>query len=153
MVRPPRNLSDLTLLIERSRQPLQVAIGREPAPADFASHLGQRREVVAEALQAAGARTACSLEAEHHGNGEAETIGERFGGDDHGYEHAEARATFESLLCVLDQRAREILRLRFADDLPQSQIAARVGCSQVSISRIIRSSIEKLSAYALAPAG
>jgi RNA polymerase sigma-B factor len=55
--------------------------------------------------------------------------------------------TIERLSTILDDRAREILRLRFKEDLLQSEIADRVGCSQMHVSRIIRSSLEKLYAY------
>jgi RNA polymerase sigma-B factor len=48
---------------------------------------------------------------------------------------------------ILDDRAREILRLRFKEDLLQSEIAERVGCSQMHVSRIIRSSLERLYSY------
>ena len=149
MVRPPRDLIELSLSIERSRQPLVAAIGREPAAADFADHLGRSPERVAEALLAAGCRSAYSFESEVHSDGESETVGDRLGGDDHGYERAEARATFESLVSGLDHRAREVLRLRFAEDLLQTQIADRLGCSQISVSRVIRASIETLSARVL----
>ena len=55
--------------------------------------------------------------------------------------------TLERLTGILDERAREILRLRFQEDLLQSEIADVVGCSQMHVSRIIRSSLEKLYAY------
>ena len=55
--------------------------------------------------------------------------------------------TLERLTGILDDRAREILRLRFAEDLLQSEIAERVGCSQMHVSRILRSSLERLFAY------
>jgi len=65
-------------------------------------------------------------------------------------EQADARATLDGLLPILDPQEREVLRLRFHDDLLQVQIAARVGRSQVDVSRIIRSSLDKLSDHAVA---
>ena len=59
----------------------------------------------------------------------------------------EASATLEQLTSILDERAREILRLRFEEDMLQSEIAARVGCSQMHVSRILRSSLERLYTY------
>ena len=50
----------------------------------------------------------------------------------------------QSVLPALDEREREILRLRFAEELPQSEIALRVGCSQMQISRLLRRSLGKL---------
>ena len=61
--------------------------------------------------------------------------------------HRGGRDTERALTGILDERAREILRLRFQDDLLQSEIAERVGCSQMHVSRIIRGSLEKLYAY------
>ena len=55
--------------------------------------------------------------------------------------------TIERMTGILDDRAREILRLRFQEDLLQSEIAEQVGCSQMHVSRIIRSSLERLYAY------
>ena len=63
------------------------------------------------------------------------------------YERVEAGVTIERLTGILDERAREILRLRFSEDLLQSEIAERVGCSQMHVSRILRSSLERLYAY------
>ena len=59
--------------------------------------------------------------------------------------------TIEHLTGILDDRAREILRLRFQDDLVQSEIAEQVGCSQMHVLRIIRSSLERLYAYGGGP--
>jgi RNA polymerase sigma-B factor len=50
----------------------------------------------------------------------------------------------ESVLTGLDRREREILRLRFIDELPQSRIAERLGCSQMHVSRLLRRTIEQL---------
>ena len=83
-----------------------------------------------------------------HADGESETVGERIGDEDRAFEHVEAHATFDAIVSRLDQRAREVLRLRFADDLLQTQIADRLGCSQISVSRIIRASIETLAVAA-----
>ena len=83
----------------------------------------------------------------HEQEGDSATAGDLMGGDDPEYERVEAGVTIERLTGILDERAREILRLRFQEDLLQSEIAERVGCSQMHVSRIIRSSLEKLYAY------
>jgi RNA polymerase sigma-B factor len=149
MVRPPRDLVELALSIERVRQPLNAALGRDPSPNDFAEHLGRSPERVVQALETSHYRRMPSLDVEvHDGSSDSETVGDRLGGDDHEFERAEARVTFESLIAALDQRAREVLRLRFADDLLQGQIAERLGCSQMNVSRIIRAALESLAAPA-----
>ena len=81
------------------------------------------------------------------------SAGDLIGSDDAEFERVEAGVTLERLTGILDERAREILRLRFQDDLLQSEIADRVGCSQMHVSRIIRASLEKLYAYGAGASG
>ena len=50
----------------------------------------------------------------------------------------------ETVLPSLEEREREVLRLRFVEDMPQSEIAARVGCSQMHISRLLRDTLDRL---------
>ena len=83
----------------------------------------------------------------HEEEGDSASAGDLIGADDPEYERVEAGVTIERLTGILDDRAHEILRLRFQEDLLQSEIAERVGCSQMHVSRIIRSSLERLYAY------
>ena len=64
------------------------------------------------------------------------------------FERVEKRVTAQSLMGRLDDREREILRLRFQEDLTQSEIGERVGCSQMHVSRLVRGALAKLSAAA-----
>jgi RNA polymerase sigma-B factor len=66
------------------------------------------------------------------------------GFEDPGFRVAEDAATVERLMRVLSEREREVLRLRFAEDLTQSEIGARVGVSQMHVSRLIRHAIAEL---------
>ncbi|HWK29464.1 MAG TPA: SigB/SigF/SigG family RNA polymerase sigma factor [Solirubrobacter sp.] len=147
-VRPARDLQELCLALEDAREALWGELGRQPTVADLAARLGRQPEEVVEALQASEGRSLRSLDApvrdeEQH----ATTAGDLIGRQDENYERVEAGVTIERLTSILDDRAREILRLRFQEDLLQSEIAERVGCSQMHVSRIIRSSLEKLYAY------
>ena len=83
----------------------------------------------------------------HEEEGASASAGDLLGSDDPEFDRVEAGVTLEKMTAILDDRAREILRLRFQDDLLQSEIAERVGCSQMHVSRIIRSSLERLYAY------
>src|SRR3954468_19787367 len=76
------------------------------------------------------------------------TMGDVIRLDDAEYERAEARTTIEPLTSNLDPRARDVLRMRFQHDLTQWEIAAAIGCSRTQVSRIIRKSLELLSAHA-----
>jgi RNA polymerase sigma-B factor len=147
-VRPARDLQELCLAVEEARDALWVELGNSPTVGDIARHLNRPQEAVMEALQASEGRSLRSLDAPvHEEEGDSASAGDLIGGDDPEYERVEAGVTIEHLTGILDERAQEILRLRFQEDLLQSEIAERVGCSQMHVSRIIRSSLERLYAY------
>jgi RNA polymerase sigma-B factor len=147
-VRPARDLQELCLAVEEARDALWIDLGRSPTVADLAAHLHRPEEEVLEALQASEGRSVRSLDAPvHEEEGDSASAGDLIGQDDPEYARVEAGVTIEHLTGILDERAQEILRLRFQEDLLQSEIAERVGCSQMHVSRIIRSSLERLYAY------
>ena len=147
-VRPARDMQELCLAVEEARDALWIEHGRSPTVADIAAHVNRPPEEVMEALQASDGRSLRSLDAPvHEEEGDSTSAGELLGDHDPGYEQVEAGATIAQLTAILDDRAREILRLRFEEDLLQSEIAERVGCSQMHVSRIIRTSLERLYAY------
>jgi RNA polymerase sigma-B factor len=147
-VRPARDMQELCLAVEEARDELWIELGRSPTVDDLAAHVKRSPEEVMEALQASDGRSLRSLDAPvHEEEGDSASAGELIGDTDPGFERVEAGATIEQLTAILDERAREILRLRFSEDLLQSEIAERVGCSQMHVSRIIRSSLERLYAY------
>jgi len=147
-VRPARDLQELCLAVEEARETLWGELGRSPTVGDLARRLERHEEEIVEALQATEGRSVRSLDAPvHDEDNDSASAGDLIGGPDDEFARVEAGVTLERLTSVLDERAREILRLRFNEDLLQSEIAEIVGCSQMHISRIIRSSLEKLGAY------
>jgi RNA polymerase sigma-B factor len=147
-VRPARDVQELCLSVEEARDALWADLGRSPTVADLAERLHRSEEEVVEALQATEGRSARSLDAPvHEEEGDSATAGDLLGTDDAEFDRVEAGITIERMTGILDERAREILRLRFQEDMLQSEIAERVGCSQMHVSRIIRASLERLYAY------
>jgi RNA polymerase sigma-B factor len=147
-VRPARDLQELCLAVEEARETLWGELGRSPTVADLSQRLERHQEEIVEALQATEGRSVRSLDAPvHDEDNDSASAGDLIGGPDYEFARVEAGVTLERLTSVLDERAREILRLRFHEDLLQSEIAEVVGCSQMHISRIIRASLEKLGAY------
>jgi RNA polymerase sigma-B factor len=73
------------------------------------------------------------------------------GRDEQGFGLAEDRATLHRLLGTVTAREREVLRLRFEEDLTQAEIGERIGVSQMQVSRIIRQSLSRLRSAAQAP--
>jgi RNA polymerase sigma-B factor len=106
---------------------------------------------VLDALQASGAYRATSLQTPRAtDDGAADTLGDTLASTEQGFGLAEDRATLAQLLRAVTPREREVLRLRFEEDLTQRQICQRIGVSQMQTSRIIRHSIARLRTAARA---
>jgi RNA polymerase sigma-B factor len=151
-LRPARDLQELALAVEEARDTLWAQLGRSPTVYDLALHLDRGQEEIIEALTAGDARSLRSLDTPVREEEEdSMTTGEMIGIMDPGYDRVEVGAMLDALTEVLDDRAREILRLRFHEDLLQSEIAERVGCSQMHVSRIIRSSLQRLATKGASP--
>ena len=143
-VRVPRDLQELAVRVEREADALSRELGRAPSVAELAERVGVTAEQVLEAREAGAAYRAVSLDRPREDDEEGEGPAEQLGAEDPGFGLAEDAATVERLMRVLTDREREVLRLRFAEDLTQSEIGARVGVSQMHVSRIIRQSIARL---------
>jgi RNA polymerase sigma-B factor len=149
-VRPPRDLQELYLAVGRVREELWQELGREPSPGDVAARLGRTAEDVLDALQAGGAHTPKSLDAPLHDD-EAGHVGHDVLVDPGAnLSQSEDAVVLDQLSTVLSARDREVLRLRFVEDLLQREIAERVGCSQMQVSRILKEALRRLHAAAMA---
>jgi RNA polymerase sigma-B factor len=143
-LRVPRDLQELAVRVERVVDDLASELGRAPTPDEIAQHIGVRTEQVLEAREAAGAYRAVSLDRPRDDAEAGDDLVDFIGVEDPGYHLADASVTVDSLMSVLNEREREILRLRFAEDLTQSEIGARLGLSQMHISRLIRHAVDQL---------
>ena len=144
-VRVPRDLQEMAVKVDRVADDMSRELGRAPTPAEIAERTGTTQEQVLEAREASAAYRAVSLdrprsEDEEDGDSYADAVG----AEDPGFGLAEDSATVERLMRVLSEREREVLRLRFEEDLTQSEIGQRVGVSQMHVSRLIRQSISRL---------
>jgi RNA polymerase sigma-B factor len=141
MIRVPRDVQELSARLTVTRDRLTRELGRSPTVEQLAKAAHAGLEQVLEALSAADAYRALSLD-EPLGEG-IEAL-DAIGGDDLGFERVEQRHLLRSGLTHLPAREREILHLRFYEGLTQREIADRVGVSQMHVSRLIRRSIESL---------
>ena len=144
-VRVPRDLQDLALRIERVTDELAGPSAQMPTVDEIARHIGVTAEQVLEAREAAGARRAVSLDRPLDDDDDAGVIADSVGALDTGYGRAEAAVTVAHLMRGLDEREREMLRLRFDEDLTQTEIGARLGVSQMHVSRLIRQALAHMS--------
>jgi RNA polymerase sigma-B factor len=142
-VRVPRGLQELSIQLMRVVEQLTGELGRSPTIPELAEATGASEEEVLEALETGRAYSPLSLSVSSSGDDDELDPLESLGSDDHEYEVSEDRAVLEPGLRVLDDRERLILQLRFYEGLTQSQIAQRVGISQMHVSRLIRRALEK----------
>jgi RNA polymerase sigma-B factor len=146
-VRPPRELQERALEVDKYRTELTSRLGRAPSVRELGQALELDDEQVLEALQAQQGMRATSLDAPR-GNGEDNdaTLADAHGVLDPELTNAEHRATLARLFERLDEREQRVLRLRFEEDMTQEQIGQLVGVSQMQVSRIIRGAVAKLAA-------
>ena len=150
-VRVPRDLQELALKVDRAVSELSLDLHRQPTVEEIGAKVGAEEEDVLEALEASGAYKATSLESPRGSEDESgDTLGDTLGTEEHGFALAEDRATIEHLMRSITPREREVLHLRFAEDLTQAEIGERIGVSQMQVSRIIRQSVARLRTYATA---
>ena len=142
-VHVPRGLQERIARVDEATEALWREQGRAPTPAEVAERTQHTVEQVLEARQAAGARWAISLDPSGDDK-DAGAPADSLAIDEPGFLLAEDAATTERLMRLLPEREREILRLRFREDLHQSEVAERVGISQTHVARVLRRSIEAL---------
>jgi len=142
-VHVPRSLRDLTARVDVAVEDLSGTLGRTPTVQEIAEHCGEPAERVLEALACETARHADSLDRVVHPD--FDNPRERYvGHEDAGYDRVECVADLAPALARLPVRMQEIIQLRFGEDLVQRDIAARLGISQMHVSRLLREALEEL---------
>jgi RNA polymerase sigma-B factor len=146
-IKPPRDLQDLYLQVHRVRQDLAPALGREPTARDVADRVARTPEEVVEALAVGDAHSPASLDAPV-GDDEAHSRIDTLADRRREIACSEQRTALQQLGMSLSDRDREVVRLRFEEDLLQREIGDRIGVSQMQVSRILRHAIARLRAAA-----
>jgi RNA polymerase sigma-B factor len=141
-IRVPRALQELNAKMSSTIDNLTARHGRSPSIAEIAENLDATPEEVLEAMDVGSAYTTLSLSAPL-GEDSADPL-EAIGSEDEGFERTEDREALAPALARLPQRERDILRMRFEEGLPQTQIAERVGLSQMHVSRLIRRALASM---------
>lgn len=142
-VRVPRSTKELHLRVRRATDELTHKLGRSPSIRDIADHLDVASDEIVEALGASAAFTSSSIDAYPDGDETQERSG-WLADDDDDLTGADDKVLAEELMEMLPDREREIVRLRFYEDLTQSEIADRVGISQMHVSRLLRRSFQTM---------
>ena len=150
----PRDMHDRMMASRSASDALWQRLGRAPTPAELANELGVSVEQALELHEATLAMAVRSLDApresgDDDGAGDLSAI---VGDIDERFEALEDRSALAAGLKALPERERQILKMRFEDDMLQHEIAERMGISQMHVSRLLRRALDRLRTIAAAAA-
>jgi RNA polymerase sigma-B factor len=144
-VRVPRGLHDRMAEVDKAITALTKELQRSPSVGEIAERLEVEQTEVLEVMEANHNRRPLSLDRPAGADDADESAPtEWIGEEDEGFELVEGRVALDAALPYLDERERLVLRLRFAEDMTQSQIAERIGHSQMHVSRILRRALARI---------
>ena len=137
----PRGVQELALKVGDAQQRLSATSGRPPTAQDLATYLELSIDDVLEALYAAEAHHATSIDTPLDDDN---TLADMFGSEDERFEHVEDALTIAGSLRGLSIVERRVLAMYYLDELTQGQIAKQIGVSQMQVSRILRRATDRL---------
>jgi RNA polymerase sigma-B factor len=143
-VRVPRRVQELHLRVTRVIDDLALELGRSPTIPEIAKRAGTTEDEVTEAVDAGSAYRSASLDAGRGDDDESPGLLGQLGEADPELSRAERRAALSPLISELPEREQMMLYLRFYDGLTQSEIAKRLGISQMHVSRLLSRSLQQL---------
>jgi RNA polymerase sigma-B factor len=145
-MRVPRRLRELHVQISRTTAELVQQLGRAPTASELSQVLGVPHEEIVECLVAGDAYQLESLDAPigPDDDGTSRLVADAVGGIDPQIDHITDREAVRVLVAALPQREREVLHMRFFESMTQSQIAERIGVSQMQVSRILANTLQCL---------
>ncbi|WP_027501447.1 SigB/SigF/SigG family RNA polymerase sigma factor [Rhodococcus sp. UNC363MFTsu5.1] len=140
----PRRTKELHIEIGKATNTLSQQLGRAPTPSELAAELCVDRTEINEALLAGQAYQTTSVDAPAADRPDGHTLADTIGDLDAAFEDIDNRETLRPLIAALPERERTVLLLRFFGNLTQTQIAKRVGVSQMHVSRILTRTLASL---------
>ena len=143
-IRLPRRGQKLMQDIENARDALAQRLERQPTADEIAGELGVSLEDVIEGMELRGAASLLSLDALPQEDEENAPLSAFLGMDEKGYADFEQGDWIRRAMDALEERLREVVRLRFFENLSQRQAAERLGVSQMWVSRAERRALEAL---------
>ena len=143
-MRASRRLQELYLRLGNVIAMLSQELGRSPTIQELAAEARVSEEEVLEALEAGQAYRFSSLDAPSTGDEDGDNMASYLGTDDPELVDAEHRAALSPLISRLPPREQTILHLRFFEGMTQSEIAERLGISQMHVSRLLARSLSQL---------
>lgn len=143
-VRVPRRVQELHLRVTRVVDDLQLELGRSPTIPEIAKRGGTTEDEVVEAIEAGSAYRSTSLDQSRSDDDDSPGLIGQLGEIDPELARAERRAALSPLIAQLPEREQLMLYLRFYEGMTQSEIAKRLGISQMHVSRLLSRSLQQL---------
>lgn len=141
-VRVPRSLQDNYLALNKAHTFLTHRLGREPTGPELAAQIGVEPSEIGQIVAAGESYHAASLDATTLNDGRS--IGDTLGDFDAALDGVDNHETLRPALLALPERERTILLYRFFGGMTQTEIAQKVGISQMHVSRLLTQSLETL---------
>jgi RNA polymerase sigma-B factor len=147
-IRFPRRLQELHQSVVRVNEQMKNELGREPTVGELAERLGVTPDDVTEAMEIGPAFVPVSLDQPvASADGDSRSVAEQIGDEDPELGRVEMRDVLDRAMEHLTPRERSIMAMRFYEQLSQSEIARRLGISQMHVSRLQRAALEQLRKY------
>ncbi|WUV84992.1 SigB/SigF/SigG family RNA polymerase sigma factor [Streptomyces sp. NBC_01476] len=153
-VHVPRRLQELRVELAKARDHLATVLDAPPTVPELAAYLELTEEEVIDGLVAANGYTAGSIDlptgdTDDAGSDGGRSYADTIGSCDPAMELVEDFQALAPLLSKLPERERQILEMRFGQELTQSQIGDALGYSQMHVSRILSHTLKDLRAAML----
>lgn len=145
-VHVPRAMRELTRTVRTATEQLTGELGRSPNVEEVAERVGVSTELVTEALVAEGVYRTASLDHPVGSDRQGMSLGDLLGAEDPALEQVINRASIKPLIAEMGERDRQLLMMRFFQGLSQREIAARIGYSQMHVSRLLAAIFTRLRA-------
>lgn len=143
-VHVPRAMQEMTQAVRTAVDQFTRERSRSPTVAEIAQQVGVTSELVAEALVAAGVYTITSLDRPMKGEAVPASLADFIGAEDPGIESVIERTAVKPLIAALDERDRQILMMRYFQNMTQREIGAQLGYSQMHVSRLLTAIFARL---------
>jgi RNA polymerase sigma-B factor len=145
-IRFPRRLQELYQQVLRANEDLKRDLGRTPRVAEIAERLKVSEEEVLEAMEMSPAKAPLSLNApvSSDSGDDGRSLSDAIGNADLNLDRVEMRDVLRRAMEHLTPRERSIMAMRFYDEMSQSEIAKRLGISQMHVSRLQRAALDHL---------
>ena len=143
LIRPPRRAGELARLVEAAREKLTQELNRAPRLEEIAEYADLSEDEVLEGLEAAAAQPV-SLDMKTSDDDEELSLSGMLGTEEKGFAEFENADLLRRSMARLSEQQKEIIYLRFFENLSQREVAQRIGISQMSVSRAERNALEKM---------